>query len=298
MTTIDQLAPQPVSGGTDPDAAVAAIVGRSGTSFAGGMAILSAPRRRAMWALYAFARVIDDIADGDWPQAEKHRLLDSWGSEIREVYAGRPASAVGRALLDPVGRYALPEAEFHALIAGMRMDADGPIVAPPMERLRLYTRRVAGAVGVLSMRIFGAWRGAPSEAFAHALGDALQLTNILRDVEEDARMDRLYLPAETLARAGVPAEPGVAAAHPALPVAAAELGSFARRDFTRAASLVACHDRRTLAPALMMMGAYRAYLAQMEARGFRRDRPVRLSKAAKLWHGLACCIAPRGGGRG
>ena len=172
------------------------------------------------------------------------------------------------------------------------MDADGPIVAPGMARLRLYTRRVAGAVGLLSMRIFGAWRGAASESFALALGDALQLTNILRDVEEDARMGRLYLPAETLARAGVPADPGVAAAHPALPRACAEIGDFAAREFARARGLIDAHDRIALAPALMMMGGYAGYLGAMRAGGFRRDRPVRLSRPAKLWRGLACVAAP------
>jgi phytoene synthase len=174
----------------------------------------------------------------------------------------------------------------------MRMDADGPIVAPAMEELRLYTRRVAGAVGLLSMRIFGAWRGEVSQDFALALGDALQLTNILRDVGEDARMGRLYLPAETLARAGVPADPAVAAAHPNLPAACREIGSFARRDFARARGLVGAHDRLALVPALMMMGVYAAYLARMERAGFRRGAPVRLGKAAKLWRGLAACAAP------
>ena len=286
------LAPTPAPPDADPAAEAAAIVRASGTSFGPGMAILSRPRREGMWALYAFARVIDDIADGPAPLADKRALLAAWDREIDSVYAGRARSAIGRALSDTAARHALPPDEFHALIAGMRMDAEGPIVAPGMAELRGYTRRVAGAVGLLSMRIFGAWRGEASESFALALGDALQFTNILRDVEEDARMGRLYLPAETLARAGVPPDPGVAAAHPRLPLAAAEIGDFAARDFARARALVGAHDRRALAPALMMMGVYAGYLALMRARGFRRDRPVRLSRAGKLWRGLACVAAP------
>jgi len=297
MSAPARLAPRPAPPSIDPAAEAAAIVRRSGTSFGPGMAILSRPRRAGMWALYAFARVVDDVADGPWPTAEKHALLDAWGAEIAATHAGRPVSAIGRALADPVVRFDLPEAEFHALIAGMRMDADGPIVAPEMARLRHYTRRVAGAVGLISMRIFGAWRGAVSEEFALALGDALQLTNILRDVEEDARMGRLYLPAEALARAGVPPDPAAAPAHPDLPAAAGEIGALAARDFARARALVRAHDRRALAPALMMMGVYAGYLRIMRARGFRHGAQVRLSRAAKLWHGLACVAAP-GGARG
>ena len=179
---LDALAPLPAPKGTNPQRVVDAITAQAQTSFATGMRVLAKPRRDAMRAVYAFARVIDDIADEDWPLAEKHRLLDDWCAEIGRLYDGKPVSAIGQALALPVARYKLPRAEFLMLIEGMEMDADGPIVAPPMTRLRAYTRRVAGAVGVLSMRIFGAWIGSQSERAALALGDAFQLTNILRDV--------------------------------------------------------------------------------------------------------------------
>lgn len=289
---LEALAPLPAAPGTDPAAVAAEITARSRTSFAQGMRILSKPRREGMWALYAFARVVDDIADEPWPLADKHRLLDAWRGEIQALYAGRPVSAVGLALAPAVEAYALPEAEFQALIDGMQMDADGPIVAPPMAELRRYTRRVAGAVGLLSMRIFGAWRGEASDRFARALGDAFQLTNILRDIEDDAAMGRLYLPAELLEAHGVPADPRLAAAHPKLDRVAADLGALAREEFAAARGLVSAHARLRLAPALLMMGIYAAYLAQMEAAQFRRDARVRLSGRAKLAHGLWACLAP------
>lgn len=289
---IEALAPLPAPPGIDPAAAAAAIVRAAGTSFAHGMQILPRPRREGMWALYAFARIIDDIADEDWPLAEKHRLLDAWRAEIGRVHDGRPVSAVGSALAGPVARYGLPQEEFLGLIEGMQMDADGPMVAPPLATLRRYTRRVAGTVGLLSMRIFGAWRGEASERFALALGDALQLTNILRDIRADAGLGRLYLPAEVLDAHGLPHEPLAAAAHPALPRAAAELGRLARAEFAAARALIGAHSRVRLAPALLMMGVYAAYLARMEAAGFRADAPVRLSKREKLWRGLACLVAP------
>jgi len=297
---LDALAPLPAPAGTDPQRVADAITAEARTSFATGMRVLAKPRRDAMRAIYAFARVLDDIADEDWPLAEKHRLLDDWCAEIRRLYDGRPVSAIGQALALPVMRYKLPREEFLLLIEGMEMDADGPIVAPPMTRLRAYTRRVAGSVGMLSMRVFGAWIGEQSERAALALGDAFQLTNILRDVEEDAAAGRLYLPREALEQAGVPVDDPVAAArHPELWRAAAEVGRLARADFTAARTALAGHSRMALAPALLMTGVYEGYLAQMQARGFRREGgPIRLSKAAKLWRGLVCLagpIAPRHG---
>ena len=295
---LDALAPRPAPAGTDPQRVADAITAEARTSFATGMRVLAKPRREAMRAVYAFARVIDDIADEDWPLAEKHRLLGEWRGEIGRLYEGRPASAIGQALAGPVARYGLPQDEFLALIEGMEMDADGPIVAPPMEVLRAYTRRVAGAVGVLSMRVFGAWIGPQSERAALALGDAFQLTNILRDVEEDAAIGRLYLPREALEQTGVPVDdfagdPVAAARHPELWRACAEVGRLARADFTTARVAMAGHSRTALAPALLMTGVYEGYLGQMEARGFRRGGgPVRLSKPAKLWRGLVALAGP------
>ncbi len=292
---LEALAPLPAPAGTNPQRVADEITARAQTSFATGMRVLAKPRRDAMRAIYAFARVIDDIADEDWPLAQKHRLLDDWCAEIGRLYDGKPVSAIGRALVMPVARYKLPRTEFLLLIEGMEMDADGPIVAPPMTRLRAYTRRAAGAVGMLSMRVFGAWIGPQSERAALALGDAFQLTNILRDVEEDAAIGRLYLPREALEAAGVPADDPAAAAakHPDLWRVCAEVGRLAREDFTAARAAMAGHSRFALAPALLMMGVYEGYLAQMEARGFRRDGgPVVQSKVGKLWRGLACLVGP------
>ncbi|MEO1365765.1 MAG: squalene/phytoene synthase family protein, partial [Acidobacteriota bacterium] len=144
----------------------------------------------------------------------------------RWIWASR-AARCPLALLPAVRDYALPQAEFLMLIEGMEMDAEGPIVAPTMSELRGYTRRVAGAVGLISMRIFGAWRGALSARFALALADALQLTNILRDVAEDTMRGRLYLPAEMLARHNIAPDPATVLQAPALPDLLGEIGQLA-----------------------------------------------------------------------
>jgi phytoene synthase len=246
-----------------------------------------------MRAIYAFARVLDDIADGDWPASEKLRLLDDWRTEVGRLRNGEPVSAIGKALSGPVARYDLPEAEFLLLIEGMEMDAQGAIIAPSNTELRAYTRRVAGTVGTLSMRVFGAWKGPVSEKAALTLGDAFQLTNILRDVAEDARRGRVYLPREALESVGIETlEPGEIAVAPDLWRARAECGRLARADFLAARRALAAHERRAIAPALMMTGVYEGYLAAMEADGFRQTGPVALSRAKKLWLGLRSLAGP------
>lgn len=276
----------------DPAAGVAAIVRASGSSFTAGMRVLPRARREAVFALYAFCRVVDDVADGDAPGPRKLAALEAWRDEVERVYRGAPNTALGRALLGPIGRYALPREEFRLILEGMRMDALGPIVAPDLERLQAYTRRVAGAVGLLSLRIFGAWRGEASRRFGLALADGLQLVNILRDVEEDAARGRLYLPAEALARAGVPPEPQAALASPNLAACRAEIGRLARRRLGEACAEIAAHDRLRIAPALLMMGPYAGYLRAMERDGFRRA-PARLSPLRKLALGLGCALRPQ-----
>ena len=272
-----------------------ASVKKSGTSFAAGMAILPRPRREAMHAIYAFCREVDDIADDpDMSVTEKRTRLAEWRREIESLYAGRPTNSAAIALIAPVRAFDLPKNEFLMMIEGMEMDAEGPIVAPSFERLYAYTRRVAGSVGLLSMPTFGAPKGFASDRFALALGDALQLTNILRDVAEDASIGRVYLPSELLKMHGAPTDPaGIAALPPALAKVARDLGLIASKKFAEARAALADLDWRTVRPALLMMGAYEAYLRKMTARGWEHaGAPVRLSKAEKLFIAARYAFAP------
>ena len=285
--SVTDLSPAPLTAGTSPQEVVDRITGAAKSSFSLGMKLLSRPRRAAMRAVYAYCRVVDDIADGDLPTEDKRALLAEWRVEVERLYAGVPQSAIGQALLKPVADYVLPKAEFLGMIDGMQMDADGPVVAPSMQELRLYTRRVAGTVGLLSMRIFGAWRGEISERFALALADALQLTNILRDVEEDAGIGRLYLPREVLQAHGAATEPAGIAEDPHLQAVSAEIGALARQEFLTARSLIPAHGRLSLAPALAMLGVYEGYLDRMEASGWSRPPAASMGKFEKLRRGLA-----------
>ncbi len=272
-------------------------VKRSGTSFGAGMAILPKKRREAMYAIYAFCREVDDIAGDALPAAEKMRRLYEWRGEIDRIYAGRPNYPTGAALLEPVRAYDLPKQEFLMMIEGMEMDADGPVVAPSMARLFAYTRRVAGAVGMLSMPVFGAARGAASDRFALSLGDALQLTNILRDVAEDASIGRLYLPAELLKKHGLTPRDITSSPPPvgegAVANVARDLGEIAKQKFTDARAALKDLDWRTVRPALLMMGVYEAYLKKLEARGWGRiGEPLSISKPEKILIAARYALAP------
>ncbi len=278
--------------GADPAdlATIVTIVRRSGTSFYRGMRILPPDRRYAMYAIYAFCRVVDDIADEPGPSAPRHAALAAWRARVAALPAGSRDDALDRVLGRAVRAFALRERDLLDVIDGMEMDCE-PIVAPDLATLDLYCDRVAAAVGRLSVRAFGDASPA-ADAVAHALGRALQLTNILRDVAEDAARGRLYLPLEYLAAAGVPSDPAAAMAHPALPAACRRLARDARDKFSEAAAAMRRCDRRAMRPARLMGATYRALLARLERDGWRRlDRRTKLPRLAKLWIALRYGLA-------
>ncbi|MEM1192265.1 MAG: squalene/phytoene synthase family protein [Pseudomonadota bacterium] len=261
-----------------------AVVRASGTSFAFGMRILPPARRDGMYAVYAFCREVDDIADDDGRTTEdRQRALDEWRAEIDRVYTGDPQTLTGQALLEPIANFNLDKEEFVLVIEGMEMDAHGPIIAPSMETLLEYTRRAAGAVGQLSMPIFGAPQNEVARTFALSLGDALQITNILRDVAEDARNGRLYLPRDLLERYDVPTDPAAIIGAPGLGLVARDLGETVRARFISVRTALETLDWRVLRPALLMMGVYERYFQRLEARGWDKiGTPLSLSKTEKL----------------
>lgn len=265
-----------MSAALDPEAAAAraeAIVRNSGTSFFWGMRMLPPERRRAMYAVYAFCRAVDDIVDEPGDPAEQQARLDAWRSELDRLYAGQtPGDPIAQALLPAIRRFELPKVEFLAVIAGMEMDLDRRNVAPALADLQLYCRRVAGAVGLLSIRCFGADEPEAAE-LAVVLGEALQLTNILRDLGEDAAAGRLYLPAELLDRHGIAArQPETVLDDPRLPAVCRELASLARGRYAEARFLFARCDGRRLRPVTLMIAAYEPLLDCLEATGWRDPR--------------------------
>lgn len=249
------------------------IVKASGTSFRWGMRILPPERRRAIYAVYAFCRMVDDIADEPGPLADRQARLDAWRADITGLYEGvTPTDPIARSLRPAIARFRLPRIEFEAVIDGMESDLHGRNIAPSLSALELYCRRVAGAVGILSMRCFGADEP-DADAAAVALGEALQLTNILRDLGEDAADGRLYLPRDLLERHGIAdSAPQAVLDHPGLPAVCRDLAAQARQRYGEARALIASCDRRAMRPAIMMMVGYEALLGRMEAAGWREPR--------------------------
>ena len=267
---------------------VSRIVRAAGTSFYRGMRVLPPDRRYAMYAIYAFCRLVDDIADEPGPFAEKIPALDAWRDRVEGYYQGRAADAVDRVLLRAVQRYQLRREDFLAVIDGMQMDAETAIVAPSLAELDLYCDRVAAAVGRLSVRAFGD-ASADADAVAYALGRALQLTNILRDIDEDAGRGRLYLPREYLEQAAIPLDPQAARRSADLPAVCRRVARLAQQRFDEARTAMQRCDRRAMRPARLMGATYGAVLRRLERRGWEQlDQAVRLSLLQKLWI-LATC---------
>ena len=267
-------------------AAVRARVESAGTSFYWAMRVLPEARRDAMFAIYAFCREVDDIADGTAAPDAKRRELEGWRGEIAALFAGRPATTAGRALLEPTRLFRLRREDFLAVIDGMEMDA-ADIRAPGLAELDLYCDRVASAVGRLSVRAFGVATEA-ADRVAHALGRALQLTNILRDLAEDGARGRLYLPRELLQAEGISAtDPATVLRHPALPRVCAAVAEIAERHFTEARAAMRECPRRPMRPAAAMAAVYHAILRRLRRRGWRDlEREVRIPAALKLWFAL------------
>lgn len=257
--------------------------GAAGSSFYAGMRILPRDRRQAMYDVYAFCRIVDDIADGDAPVADPHAELAAWRADIDALYEGRAAQRAD--FLKPhVARYALRREDFQAVIDGMAMDLDGPIVAPEAAVLDLYCDRVASAVGRLSVRIFG-MNEAPGRALAHHLGRALQWTNILRDLDEDAERGRLYLPRESLEAVGlVDASPAAVLASPALDSVCRPLVDKALAHFSQACAIMDDAPRAAVRAPRLMAYAYQDVLQRLSQRGFASPRlRVGVRKPRLLW---------------
>jgi squalene synthase HpnD len=255
----------------------------SGSSFYNAMRILPRAQRLAMFEIYSFCRQVDDIADSRGPRDERRKQLERWRSDINALYEGKPVPRT-QGLLTPVREFGLRREDFHAIIDGMEMDVIEDIRAPDEATLDVYCNRVASAVGRLSVRVFG-MEEQDGIALAHHLGRALQLTNILRDLDEDAALGRLYLPAQALRAAGITTtDPAVVLASPMLGKVCASMVERARGLFAQADKIMARNPRRCVRAPRIMSEAYRLILDSLVARGWSPPRrPIRLPRTRLLW---------------
>jgi phytoene synthase len=270
----------------------ARVTRRSGSSFASTFWMLPPPRRRALQAVYAFCRLADDIADDPTVRGDRSLLLRRWREELENAYRGKPTHPVGIALGDAVHRFQLPESVFQELLRGVESD----LRAEPIDSfddLARYCYRVASTVGLLVVRVLG-YHNPRSLEYARAMGIAVQLTNVLRDVGEDAASGRIYLAREDLERMGV--EPERLARRQMsdeLRLVLAVYAERARIHYDRAAALLPREDRWTLRAAEAMGRIYRELLDELQRRGFpclegslRLPRSRRVTIAAAAFLGL------------
>jgi phytoene synthase len=256
----------------------------AGSSFYAGMRMLPRAEREAMFAIYGFCRMVDDIADGDHDWAGRSRddraaALARWRDDVAALYRAGGDAGQAEFLREHVARFGLEQADFLAVIDGMQTDVDGDVRWPAYSELDLYCDRVASAVGRLSVRVFGMDR-AEGLALAHHLGRALQLTNILRDIDEDAAIGRVYLPIEALTAAGIhPTTPAALVADPGLDTAARWLVPHAQHHFTEAAAILRRRPRGLLIAPRLMEAAYARVLTRMLRMGWHAPRQrVRVGK--------------------
>jgi len=263
----------------------------SSSSFYSAMRLMPKAEREAMFAIYGFCRLVDDIADdGIGTRAERNALLLKWRVDLDDLYAGHPAERA-KFLVGPVKRYGLRKEDFLTVIDGMDMDVTEDIVAPDLKTLDLYCERVASAVGRLSIKVFGMEEG-PGFELAHHLGRALQLTNILRDIDEDAAIGRLYLPREYLRDAAIVSlDPKSVIADPHIDKVCRAVAHDAHAQYEKAAAVLARRPKGRIGTPRLMGAVYGEILRQTEAVGWRPPRVrVSLSKpkllAIVLRHGL------------
>ncbi len=256
----------------------------SGSSFYAGMRVLPKAEREAMYAIYAFCRAVDDIADdeeGDRPT--RAAALDAWRADIAALYAGGDP---GRAALvaEAVKRFDLDQADFIAVIDGMAMDVAEDVRFPPLATLDLYCDRVASAVGRLSVRIFGMPREA-GIALAFHLGRALQLTNILRDVDEDAAIGRVYLAREHIVAAGIAlTTPEEVVNDPRIDAACRQLATLAHEHYRAAGAILKERPPGHLLAPRLMEAVYAQTLRRTERVGWAPPRTrIRVNKLALLF---------------
>lgn len=253
---------------------------RSASSFYYALRLLPPARRRALYAVYAFCRAVDDAAD-EADAADAPGLIDEWRAELERCYHGTPLHPVTVALAASLAEFPVPRSALAAVIDGVEMDVVQRRY-PTFEELELYCRRVASAVGLASIEVFG-YTNPAARDYAIDVGLALQLTNILRDISEDAERDRIYLPEEDLARFGVPAEDLLRGVYNRRFVELMEFeAERARRYYRSAERLLPAEDAASLRPAEIMRRTYAELLDRIvEERYFVFGRRLGLSRGRK-----------------
>lgn len=264
----------------------------SGSSFYYSFLFLEPKRRQAITALYAFCREVDDVVDECPDQQVARTKLAWWRGEVQALYEGRPSHPVTQALMGSLRQFSLPQEQLQEIIDGMEMDLE-QVRYPDFKALHLYCYRVASVVGLLAAEIFG-YTERQTLKYAHDLGLAFQLTNIIRDVGEDARRGRVYLPQDELQRFGVSADDLL---HARYSENFRRLMAFqverARNMYAQAFGQLPAADRKTQRAGLIMAAIYQATLDEIVRDDYRvLDQRISLPPLRKLWLAVRTWFRP------
>ena len=258
-------------------------VRKSESSFYWAMRLMSPEKRKAMYAVYAFCREVDDIADGNNPETQKRLELNEWRDEIESIYQSKPKTVIGHSLLEFVDYYELRKQDFLDVIDGMEMDIPQEFSISNMSELEMYCDKVACSVGRLSCNIFELENQLGFD-LANSLGQALQLTNILRDVHEDFLRGKVYLPLTLLQENGMPPkQTDWKINHPAVKKTCKLISDTAGKRFAESKNILLKCDQKKVRPALIMMTIYERIFAKVCERNWCvLEKKINLSKWEKL----------------
>ena len=253
------------------------IVKSSGSSFFWGMNILKPNRKRAMFAVYAFCRTVDDIADSELTFEQKSLYLNNWIKKIEKIYQGFSDDSLSRELKFSIEKYNLIKNDFLEIIDGMRIDAKKKIIYPTKKFLEVYCDKVAGAVGCLSIDIFGVENKFAGRNYAKYLGRALQLTNIIRDINEDNNRGRCYIYKEALTKNNIKMKPNELMKSEKLEIVRGEVFQLAEKYYFLADNEATKIDKRYIVASEIMKEMYFRLFQKMKKKKWNYKKRVRLS---------------------
>ena len=257
----------------------------SGRTVFWGMQFLPKAKREALYTLLAFVRHLEDVVESPVALAEKQEILSMWREEMDNIFERRvPATDIGRRIYKNCMRFKLPKAEFLNLVDSISANIDNPLKAPTLKQLSGYCRGVGGMTGSLSLRVFGCTDEQTIRELSTSLGLAVQITNILLNVKEDAQNGRLYIPQELLEKAGISAtDPKSVVVDKNLAAARRELARIAAENYRKVYEILEKQEKTTARPIRLITYLYRKYFDIMEKRGWEIISPKpRVSKWCKL----------------
>lgn len=262
------------------------IIKKSAASFFFGLHVLPVKERRAVWTLYAFYRHIQDIVAGNRPVSQKMELIDAWRKEIDNIYDKKvPASEIGRSIYKNCMRFSLPKRELMEIVEGLAMDLPAPLQTPSLETLKKYCLGVACAPIGLALRILGCRDESLIQSLSESLGRAMLLTDILKDVRDDAEAQKMYIPSDFLKKAGINSrDPMNIVIDKNLAVARQELARLAEKDYQTAFNSIKQLNKRTARNIKAIAYIYKRYFDLMQNRGWEIISPKpKLGRLSKMF---------------